>query len=325
MTKFTQRQWPKGLVHLRYLGLRDCRIPKDLLKKFSFYHLETIDLKGSVSEEGIIVLDVLIPTLKHVYGFWNFYLRLQWDHHTNLQTLNYVHIETEIVELACCINLRTLVINFRGIKDNERALQIWQNLKVVLRRTEQLVYFGIEQFGNIMRRRLLPFGGTTDLPCHGKIQNLYLKGKWIRDICVPSVEMFPPNLIKLKLTSSKLEEDPMPILEKLLSLRILHLGTASYVGTKLICSTGGFPNLEILRLQWLPSLCHWDIEEGAMPVLRHLIIDACLRLNALPELQKVPTLQELVVNFPSGELRESMRGDNDLHKIKHIPFVHIRP
>ncbi|XP_078158112.1 disease resistance protein RPP13-like [Carex rostrata] len=309
MTEFTHRQWPKGLVHLRYLGLRCCRIPVDFFKKFSFYNLETIDLKESDTVyDDIIVLDVLIPTLKHVYGNLDFYFRLKWNQHTNLQTLKYVWIHPGIVELECCINLRTLVISFKGSIDNERAQQMWPNFKAVLRRTEQLVHLGI------LQNRLLPFGGTTDLPCHGKIQNLYLDGEWIRDICVPSVEMFPPNLTKLTLKWSKLEKDPMPILEKLLSLRILHLGARSYLGTKLICSTGGFPNLEILRLQWLPSLCHWDIEEGAMPVVRHLIIYNCERLNALPELQKVLTLQELVVNYPSREVRESMQGDKDLHK-----------
>ncbi|XP_078158846.1 disease resistance protein RPP8-like [Carex rostrata] len=322
MRKFTQSQWPKGLVHLRYLGLRDCQIPKDLFKKFSFYNLETIDLKGSYPEEGTIVLDVLIPTLKHVYGNWGFDFHLKWDQHTNLQTLKYVRIETKIVELACCINLRTLVICFQGSIDNERALQMWQNIEAVLRKTERLVYFGILA-GSGLGSGLLPFGGTIDLPCHGKIQNLYLQGEWMRDICVPSVEMFPPNLTKLTLQWSKLKEDPMPILEKLLSLRILHLGEYSYVGTKLICSTGGFRNLEKLRINLLLYLCHWDIKEGAMPVLRHLRINECKRLNTLPELQKVPTLQELVVIKPSRELRESMQGDKDLHKIHHIPFVRI--
>ncbi|XP_078158116.1 putative disease resistance RPP13-like protein 3 [Carex rostrata] len=317
MTKFTQRQWLKGLVHLRYLGLRDCWIRRDLFKKFSFYNLETIDLKGSIPVGDIIVLDFIIPTLKHVYGGLNVDFRLKWNQHTNLQTLKYVRIETEIVELACCINLRTLVIHFGVCRDNERAQQMWQNFKVVLRRTEQLVYLGIIQ-GDEM---LVPYGGTMDLPCHGKIQKLHLNGEWIRDICVPSVEMFPPNLTKLTLKWSKLEEDPMPILKKLLSLRILRLDSYSYMGTKLICSTGGFPNLEKLRLHYLPNLCHWDIEEGAMPVLRHLIIDTCQRLNALPELQKVSNLQELVVNKPAREVRESMQGDKDLHKIKHIPFV----
>ncbi|XP_078158848.1 putative disease resistance RPP13-like protein 3 [Carex rostrata] len=316
MTEFTQRQWPKGLVHLRYLGLRYCYIPKDLFKKFSFYNLETIDLDGSFSAEDTIVLDVLIPTLKHVYGSWRFDFRLKWNQHTNLQTLEYVSTETEIVELACCINLRTLVIRFEGSIDNERVQQMWRSFEAVLRRTEQLVYLGI-----LRRRGMLPFGGTTDLPCHGKIQNLYLDGEWIRDICVPSVEMFPPNLTKLTLKWSNLEEDPMPILEKLLSLRILHLDSYSYMGTKLICSTGGFPNLEKLKLHGLINLCHWDIEEGAMPVLCHLRFYQCYSLDALPELQKVPTLQELVVNYPSDELRKSMQEDKDLHKIKHIPFV----
>ncbi|XP_078158928.1 putative disease resistance RPP8-like protein 4 [Carex rostrata] len=329
MTRFTETQWTKGLVHLRYLGLRDCMIPKDFFKKFSFYNLETIDLKGSNSPEGTIVLDFLIPTLKHVYGNWDFDFRLKWNEHTNLQTLDHVRIQIDqIVELACCINLHTLMILFKEDKDYQGSVsqllkreirdpQMWQNFKAVLRGTEQLVYFGILQLNIDM---WLYFDGTTDLPCHGKIQKLCLRGFWnIRD--VPSVEMFPPNLTKLELIRSYLKEDPMPILEKLPSLRILILSYNSYVGTELICSTGGFLNLEKLSLICLQDLCHWDIKEGAMPILRRLKIDRCQLLNALPELQKVPTLQELVVNRPSRKLRESMQGDKDLHKINHIPFV----
>jgi hypothetical protein len=137
--------------------------------------------------------------------------------------------------------------------------------------------------------------------------------------------MLPTNLTKLKLTDSKLQEDPMPILERLQSLKILCLCFNSYVGTELICSTGGFPNLEILKLRELCNLHHWDIKEGAMPILRHLEIRYCKRLHVLPELQKVQTLQELTVVGPSRELREGMQMQGkDVHKIKHIPSVRIR-
>ncbi|XP_078159342.1 putative disease resistance RPP13-like protein 3 [Carex rostrata] len=71
MTTFTRRQWPKGLIHLRYLGLRDCYIPHDIFKKVSFPNLETIDLNGSEvdnKEKGLYLCDVVIPTLRHIYA-----------------------------------------------------------------------------------------------------------------------------------------------------------------------------------------------------------------------------------------------------------------
>ncbi|XP_078152829.1 putative disease resistance protein At1g59780 isoform X2 [Carex rostrata] len=323
MTTFTRRQWPKVLIHLRYLGLKGCSIPQDIFKKFSFYNLQTIDLNGSVldtEEETLDLCDLVIPTLKHVYGSLFFQLPLNWDKHTNLQTIVdvLIHIES-VVELGFCTNLRTLVISIDTDLDNERVIIEWQNIKSVLIRTEHLVYLSIGTM------RLLPFGGTKDLPCHGKIQKLILNGVWERNICVPSVEMFPTNLTKLKLTRSKLQEDPMPILERLQSLRILYLDYSSYMGTELICLTGGFRNLEILKLLRLPNLHHWDIKDGAMPILRHLKIYDCGKLNVLPELQKVRTLQELTVYYPSHELWEGMQMEGeDVHKIKHIPSVRIR-
>ncbi|XP_078159336.1 putative disease resistance RPP13-like protein 3 isoform X2 [Carex rostrata] len=325
MTTFTRRHWSKGLIHLRYLGLRDCFVPHDIFKQFSFPNLETIDLYGSEvdnEEERLNLCDVVIPTLRHVYAnsYSEIHLPLEWDKHTNLQTIMDVAIYIKsVVELGFCINLRKFGIIIVDKLDNGRAIKEWQNLKSVLKNTVQLVYLSITTKG------FLPFGGTKELPCHEKIQKLNLDGKWERNICVPSVEMFPTNLTKLQLIRSGLQEDPMPILERLQSLRILHLNDGSYVGTVLICSTGGFPNLEKLKLYDLDNLHHWDIKEGAMPILRHLEIHCCFLLHVLPELQKVQTLQELTVVGPSRELWEGMQMQGkDVHKIKHIPSVRIR-
>ncbi|XP_078150602.1 disease resistance protein RPP13-like [Carex rostrata] len=337
MTKFTPRQWPKGLIHLTYLGLRECRIPQDIFKKFTFNNLETIDFEKSRAinnadedcvGETIDLSDAVIPTLRHVYGSGEFCLPLKWNLHPNLQTVKNVSINTEcIADLKWCINLRTL-----GIEIGTRELlpwgQVaWQNLKDVLRSSEQLVYLSIKYPVHELRRtsvQMLPFGGTKDLPCHGKIQKLRLHGKWDRNTYVRSLEMFPTNLTKLTLAFSWLHVDPMPILERLQSLSILNLTFDSYVGTGMICLTGGFPKLKKLKLHRLSQLWHWDIIEGAMPILTHLEISDCKMLHAFPELQKVRTLQELLVKWPSHELRESMQG-KDLHKIEHIPSVRIWP
>ncbi|KAE9450401.1 hypothetical protein C3L33_17699, partial [Rhododendron williamsianum] len=56
-----------------------------------------------------------------------------------------------------------------------------------------------------------------------------------------------PNLKYLCLQASGLAEDPMPLLEKLIpKLTVLFLD--SYLGKKLVCTAGGFPQLKILQL-----------------------------------------------------------------------------
>ena len=42
-----------------------------------------------------------------------------------------------------------------------------------------------------------------------------------------------------------------------------------------------------LELEDLPKLSHWDVKEGAMPILSHLRIMDCYELRTLPELPNV--------------------------------------
>ncbi|XP_078154113.1 disease resistance protein RPP13-like [Carex rostrata] len=291
--EFAGSDWLNGLIHLRYLGLRYCTIRQEIFKKISLYNLETIDLKETNillnKQETTDWSDVVVPTLRHLFGRLNVgqCFPLKWDHYTNLQTLKYVD-KGAVPRLGCCINLRTLGIYYPFDFQNQREFshpEEWQTLKGVLTRTEQLASLSI--IANQHEGYFIPFGGTRDLPCHEKIQSLYLKGEWAKDMWLPSVEMFPTNLTKLVLEFTRLEKDPMPILESLQSLRILRLLSYSYLGSKFICSTGGFPNLEKLQLEDLPKLSHWDLKEGAMPILRHLKLQHCGELWTLPELPNV--------------------------------------
>ncbi|XP_078165553.1 putative disease resistance protein RF45 [Carex rostrata] len=219
------QEWPKDLIHLRYLGFRYCNNLGNIALLF-FNNLETIDLKGS-------------------HGY------------------RYCSDVEEVPRLGCSTKkLRTLGIYYGRKTDRDEE---WETLKGVLTRTTELVSLSIKMGIDVFRNRsyyvLLPFGngGTRGLPCHETIQSLLLHGRWTnlehsRITLVPSVEMFPTNLTKLTLHISGLEEDPMPIFEKLQNLRILRLRGGSYVGTKLICSTGGFLKLEKLELRQLRHL-----------------------------------------------------------------------
>ncbi|KAK3429311.1 hypothetical protein EUGRSUZ_E00743 [Eucalyptus grandis] len=100
---------------------------------------------------------------------------------------------------------------------------------------------------------------------------------------LPEHKSLPQQLRKLVLINSKLEEDPMPILEKLPHLVFLMLGRA-FTGKEMVCSAGGFPQLKHLLFFGLRDLEEWRAAEGAVPHLSRLRIYHCpkLRLRAVP-------------------------------------------
>jgi hypothetical protein len=307
----------ESLINLRYLGLRYCELPHGFFD-FSFNslkNLETLDLKGTKTSEDVETNYSLwqMPTLRHVISKCAIYGPSRWDILKNLQTLKWARLQ-QFHELKCNIILRKI-----GLELGTDTEEAWDALKSLLIRTEQLESLSIKldsgyvQFGVV---------NTSDLPCHETIQCLYVAGVWPTSIAL-TVEMLPTNLAKFTLASASLRQDPMPVLEKLQSLRILRLLEDSYVGRDLICSTRGFPSLQKLELESLPNLQNWKIKEGAMPMLHHLKIDWCDNLCMLPELQFVPTLLSLYVSHPSPELQRRMQSE-DQYKIRHISSVHAQ-
>lgn len=66
------------------------------------------------------------------------------------------------------------------------------------------------------------------------------------------------------------------------------------------------------------------MDDGAMPSLRHLIIDHCDQLKKIPEgFQYLTALRELfLLNMPD-EFEIRIKGD-DWYKIQHIPSIVMR-
>ncbi|GAB4853814.1 hypothetical protein Ancab_018008 [Ancistrocladus abbreviatus] len=93
-------------------------------------------------------------------------------------------------------------------------------------------------------------------------------------ISVPlTLDMFPKSLVKLGLWYCELQEDPMPILERLPQLRSLeiHVDRHAFI-SKMICSAGGFPQLTYLAIDGIFRLTEWTVEAGALPNLKKLEI-----------------------------------------------------
>ncbi|KAL6128648.1 hypothetical protein ACLB2K_072003 [Fragaria x ananassa] len=116
--------------------------------------------------------------------------------------------------------------------------------------------------------------------------------------------------------------------EKLPHLRVLYLQDrvfSSLPSDTLVCTNGGFPNLEFLYLEGLRELKEWRVEEGGMPRLRRLYITRCDELRAVPDgLQYVTALKELTFKSMPIEFCERLEENgDDFHKIKHVPFLTI--
>ncbi|CAA7047411.1 unnamed protein product [Microthlaspi erraticum] len=130
----------------------------------------------------------------------------------------------------------------------------------------------------------------------------------------------PSQLTTINLKNCRLEEDPMPVLEKLLHLKEIKLWERSFVGRRMVCLGGGFPQLQKLYLCGLDEWEEWIVEEGSMQLLHTLKIHQCEKLKELPDgLRFITSLKNLSV--PLQNYRDFSQGGEDYHKIQQTPPV----
>ncbi|XP_044470311.1 disease resistance protein RPP13-like isoform X2 [Mangifera indica] len=173
----------------------------------------------------------------------------------NLQTLKSIPVETWIkTNPERLVNLRELHISGLGGKISQFSLDSIAKLRSlrILR-----VYTSSREIHSL--KPLSKCQNLVELTLSGRIEK----------IPEEMPEIFP-NLEFLELYSSGVVDDPMPTLEKLPNLAVLNLGFDCYCGTKLICSKGGFPRLEILAIHG-SHLEELQVAEGGMPELRSFI------------------------------------------------------
>ncbi|WZZ49203.1 hypothetical protein YC2023_049310 [Brassica napus] len=142
---------------------------------------------------------------------------------------------------------------------------------------------------------------------------------------LPDHSRFPPHLAHITLRHCQMEEDPLQILEKLLHLKSVELSFSAFVGRKMVCSKGGFPQLCKLDIMFLYDLEEWIVEEGSMPCLRTLSIRFCDKLKELPEgLKYITSLKELKITDKNKEWKTTLvPGGESYHKVQHIPSVQL--
>ncbi|XP_039119030.1 probable disease resistance protein RF9 [Dioscorea cayenensis subsp. rotundata] len=308
------------LIHLRYLRLGDVNyLPSSI---GNFQSLETVLLGHSTRIPFTLWK---IKTLRHVQ------VRLceppQSLELKNLHTLDYVAFGSY------------KIINWRFPKLKKLKVEINKEhqgtmLTHLLCGLHHLISLYIRAKGDCPIEI-----NTKDFPFYNHLLSLRLFGFWPKGAAVYE---YPICLTKLELMHSKLEQDPMPKLERLKYLVSLQLFPHVYLGKTMVCSTGGFPSLKSLFItnalpakyghiaspsmpnflvDAMPNLEEWRVERGAMPKLAFLELTSCKKLKVFPDLQHVMSLQELKLGDMSQELmlRLQREAGEDWYKIQHMP------
>lgn len=164
--------------------------------------------------------------------------------------------------------------------------------------------------------RLFIYGAISELSMLNNQLQMFHPGK-------NHPNLFSSRITTLALWYSLLKEDPMPVLEKVPTLRNLRLDKNSFLGKEMVCSGTGFPQLTNLALWNLDNFEKWRVYQGCMPNLSCLEIGRSCKLVELPEEVKFfKALQELeLVDMPADFCRR-LQGP-DFYKIAHVSSLRI--
>ncbi|CAL9242648.1 unnamed protein product [Arabidopsis halleri] len=300
-----------GLIHLRFLSLYDAEVSHLPSSMRNLKLLLSLNLDVAIGEP-VHVPNVLKEMLELRY------LSLPMDMHdkNKLELGDLVNLEnlwgfstqhSSVTNLLCMTKLRFLSVSL-----SERCT--FETLSSSLRQLRNLetLYFSLSR-------------KTVMVDYVGELDFIHLKelGVGVRMSKIPDQHQFPPHLEHISLFFCHIEEDPMPILEKLLHLKSVILRREAFVGRKMLCSKGGFPQLCALEISEESELEEWIVEEGSMPFLRTLNIDDCKKLKELPDgLKYITSLKELKIKGMKKEWKEKLvPGGEDFYKVQHIPDV----
>ncbi|MCL7040807.1 hypothetical protein MKW94_000845 [Papaver nudicaule] len=299
------------LQHLRYFSCNATSNLKILEYVGEFVNLQTLIIKGKC---------IYMPDI--------------WS----LHQLRHLDVDLTFSEGYSVLSNRNLVIdNLTNLQTLSISYGFWMN-DVRWDRLKMLKKFSITTFGQLrfkkefidsiakltsLRSLKLMFGKeiqiATQFAQNTNLTKLYLRGP------LPEF-LFPPNLVKLVLSSSnRSDTDLMVVLGNLTRLKFLEFRPLSYTASTMTFPTGLFVRLQSLEIAGFPDLCELIMEEGALISLTHLVIRSCELLMNLPERIGHLQLQVLQLYNMHPRLTDRLKenvGEN-WDQIKHIPSVVI--
>jgi hypothetical protein len=329
------------LAQLRYLGIpkgfQVCAhyrstfwAERQFWKRISrMRNLQTLDISSVEMDSASFDFMWDIKTLRHVILRGGYYGPPSRTELPNLQTLKYVAVRAEWFSKGW-----PTLANLRVLRLYEFPSNYGESFHTFLSELHHLT--SLHVYSSREENVILEYEmwDMSALPCYDHLQSLSVGGEWTKmheqDDVAPlaiTTTSFPIHLTKLKLYDSRIEEDPMPVLEKLQSLRRLELHEDAYVGRQLCCSAGGFLRLQFLALGWLRKLEEWkwnwkaDVEGPMpMPILKDITLYECPKLRLIPGLRHMSSLTNFTSVGRSPELDRSLREDES-HKIRDGQFI----
>ncbi|OEL23630.1 Disease resistance protein RPM1 [Dichanthelium oligosanthes] len=277
-----------GLLHLRYLGLRGTKLKKLPRTLQKLYHLQTLDIRKTQINKIVFQIKCLrnLRNLEMRKDGQSISVPMGLAQLDKLQVITGLQASAAVVhEIASLTQLQKLSIEDLSNEDTEKLCTSVNNLK-------ELSYLSIFASDGI---RPLDVATLKPSSC---LQKLHLAG---------SLQTLPDwfgqlhSLTKLRLSFSKLKEDPLSVLAQLPNLLFLQLNKA-YEGKVMRSCCPGFPKLKIFIITELEELEEWDVDEGSMPCVLEMWIMLCENLVTVPTgLQSLATLQRLrLVGMPNS-------------------------
>ncbi|CAM0875350.1 unnamed protein product [Alopecurus aequalis] len=251
---------------LRVIDLRGLRIRKLPSSVACLINLQTLDIKRT--EVTKVTQDFWeIPTLRHVVANK---LRLPKSAGVlnNMQTLTGLVCSdptgNDSKPLHNMVYIRYMHMSCLGKKH-------WLALEDVLKKLESLMYLHLagedipfKLFTNFTLRRL------QILELVGKINtsNVYMEDQYML-----------PNVTRLVLKLSKVDQIFIDKIGELPSIMELVLSEDSYQGEKLLFSNNGFNNVTNLVMSNLTHDFEWTIRPGSIPKIERIVLSGCKNMK----------------------------------------------
>ncbi|KAJ3696488.1 hypothetical protein LUZ61_000193 [Rhynchospora tenuis] len=292
-------------------------------RRVSYFQTDVVKICKNNNLRSLLIFDVHTPSCQ----IWFRLLRI-------LELKGVGTIETLPTEVTNMVHLRYLGLRGSNVNSLPEKIGRLQNLQTLDIRGTALTAAPVSLWNiTALRHVHTDWSRAINGPPKGsKLESLltlkYVKvmaweeGKW-PDCVSLNAAMLPLHITQLVLYNTRIEQDPMPELEKLQSIKILCLMYNAITCKKISCFAGGFPQLQRLWLVINKSLEEWYVEEGSLPVLKYLYIQECWGLKTLPDLHYVTSLQELELRSMLEEFNSRIAQSDgaDWHKIRHIPSI----
>ncbi|XP_056867279.1 probable disease resistance protein At1g58602 [Raphanus sativus] len=303
------------LIHLRYLSLYKAHVsclPSSMrnLKQLVYLNL-CLYARYPLYVPNIFKGMQELRYLSLPSGRMHDKTKLELGNLINLETLKFFSTKhSSVTDLHCMTRLRNLLIIF-----NEEGCTM-ETLSSSLSKLRHLESLSIDY------NHFKVCAPSNDDDKGFVLDCIHLKKL---ELCIympglPDETHLPSHLTTISLTGCCLKEDPMLILEKLLHLKEVDLGKRSFCGRRMVCSRGGFPQLQMLLFLGLHEWEEWIVEEGSMPLLHTLDVSYCAKLKEVPNgIQFLTSLKYLCMG---EEWKQSLsEGGEDYYKVQHVISV----